>query len=79
MASMNNLYGNKQASVMHRYIGPQPGWKSSSRPVDKPLANRGFCSFIGLHRISFVRASEQSFRTYLIFSQLEIVRNVHVL
>ena len=39
--------------------------KSLFRPADKPLVKRGFRSSIGLHRISLVRASEQSFRTGL--------------
>ena len=29
----------------------------------QPVVNRGFCSSIGLHRISFVRACEETFRT----------------
>ena len=28
-----------------------------------PVVNRGFCSPIGLHRVSFFRASEESFRS----------------
>ena len=40
-----------------RYTGQQPGTKSASRPGDKPVVHRRFCSSIGLHRISLVRAS----------------------
>ena len=29
----------------------------------QPVVNRGFCSSTGLHRISFVRACEETFRT----------------
>ena len=50
-------------TTKRRYIGQQPGKKSGRRPADKPLVNRGFCSSIDLHRISYVRASDQSFRT----------------
>ena len=46
-----------------RSTGQQPGTKGASRPADKPLVKRGFCSPIGLHRISLVRASEESFGT----------------
>ena len=46
-----------------RYTGQQPGTKSAFRPGDKPVVNRGFCSSVGLHTISLVRASEESFRT----------------
>ena len=52
---------------LQRQIGvctdQQPGTKSSRRPADKPVVNRGFCSSIGLHRISFVLASEETFGT----------------
>ena len=47
-----------------RYSGQQPGTKSGRRPADKPLTtgdepqvNRGMYSSIGLHQVSFVRAS----------------------
>ena len=43
-----------------RYTGQRPGTKSARGPGDQPVVNRGFCSSIGLHRISFVRASEAS-------------------
>ena len=36
----------------------------------QPLVNRTFCSFTGLHRISFVRACEETFRT-VFYSALE--------
>ena len=38
--------------------------------ADKPRVNRGFCSSTGLHRISFVRACEETFRT-VVYSALE--------
>ena len=31
----------------HQYSGQQPGKKSASRPVDKPVVNQTFCSFSG--------------------------------
>ena len=31
----------------------------------QPLVNRTFCSSTGLHRISFVRACEETFRTFV--------------
>ena len=37
---------------------------------DKPRVNRTFCSSTGLHRISFVRACEETFRT-VFYSALE--------
>ena len=46
-----------------RYSGQQPGTKSARGPADKPLVNRGFCSPIGLNRISLVRACKGAFRT----------------
>ena len=46
-----------------RSTGQQPRTKSGFRPADKPLVNRTFCSSIGLHRISLVRASKETFRT----------------
>ena len=36
---------------------------SGRRPADKPRKNSGFCYSIGLAWVSFVRASEESFRT----------------
>ena len=46
-------------------IGQQRGTKSAFRLADKPFMNWMFWSSIGLHRISFVRASGGSFRTGL--------------
>ena len=37
------------ATNRRRYTGQQPGTKGASRPCDKPVINRGFCSSIGLH------------------------------
>ena len=54
---------------MRRFTGQQPWTKSGLRPADKPVVNRGFCSPIGLHRISFGRASEESFRTVSTMSE----------
>ena len=52
-----------------RSTSQQPGTKSVSRSADKLLStaaqlrvNREFCSSIGLHRISLVRASGERFR-----------------
>ena len=39
--------------------------KSAFGAADNPLINCGLCSSIGLHRISFVRASEEPFKTYV--------------
>ena len=47
----------------HRYTGQQPATKSARGPIDKLLVNRRFCSPTGVHRISFVRPCEESFRT----------------
>ena len=41
----------------------QPGTKSASRPVDKPVVNRRFFSSVGLHKIIFFRASEKASTT----------------
>ena len=46
-----------------RSTGQPPGTKSGRRIADKLRVNRGLCSSIGLHWISFVRVSEESFRT----------------
>ena len=47
-----------------RYIGQQPRTKSGRRPADKPRINRGSTARCnGLHKVSFVRASEETFRT----------------
>ena len=56
-----------------RSTGQQPGRKSASRPGDEPVVNRGFCSSIGLHRISLVRASGESLRRR-VFDALENTR-----
>ena len=49
-----------------RSAGQQPGTKSASRPGDKPRINRGstadFVPTFGLHWISFVRASGETFK-----------------
>ena len=42
------------------------------------VINRGVCSSIGLHRVSFVRASEELFRT-VVFDALEGTRDGFVL
>ena len=46
-----------------RSIGQRPGTKSGRRPADKLRVDRSLCSSIGLHKISFVRSSEEPFRT----------------
>ena len=69
MPCMKRVYRDKKASV----IVQQPGRTSASRPVDEPVVNRGFCSSIGLHRISLVRASGESLRRR-IFDALEGTR-----
>ena len=56
---MKRVYIDKR----RRYLGQQPGTKSGLRTTDYPLVNRSLCSSIGLHRNSFVRASEETFRT----------------
>ena len=52
-----------------RSTGQQPRTKSASRPADEPLRNRlstaGFVPAFGLHRISLVRASGETFRRRL--------------
>ena len=40
------------------------------RALAVPLVNRWFCSSTGLHRISFVRACEETFRT-VVYGTLE--------
>ena len=42
-------------------VGPLVG-SQEQRALTTPRSNRGFCSFIGLHRISLVRASGGTFR-----------------
>ena len=50
----------------HRSTGQQPGTKSTSRPAGKPrincLSTADFLPAFGLHRISLVRASGETFR-----------------
>ena len=46
MPCMKRVY---KKTNRRRYNGQQPGTKSTSRPADKPLVNRGFCSSVGLH------------------------------
>ena len=46
-----------------RSTGQQPGTKSARGPAAKPRVKRGLCSSTGLHRISFVRGCEETFRT----------------
>ena len=69
-----------RVKYMRRSIGQQPGTKSGRLPEDKLRINRGstafklrvnrsLCSTIGLHWISFVRASEGSLRTAICFTQ----------
>ena len=41
----------------------QPGTKSGRRPAHKPGVKCSLCSSIGLQKISFVRASDETFRT----------------
>ena len=53
-----------------RYTGQQSATKSARGPAHKPVVNRGFCSSTGLHRIFFVRACEESFRT-VVYDTLE--------
>ena len=55
---------------MRRFTGQQPATKSARGPAVKPLVNRTFCSPTGLHRISFVRACEEMFKT-VVYSALE--------
>ena len=57
---MKRAYRTKGASV--HWSAAET--KSGRRPADKPLVKRGFCS-TGLRRISLVRASEESFRTFV--------------
>ena len=63
--------------------------ESASRPADKPVmnrwsigcqpvVNRGFCSFIGLHRIYLIRASGESFKRR-VFDALERTREARTL
>ena len=49
-------------TIRRRSNGQQPGTKSGRRPGNKPLV-RSLCSSIACYMISFVRASEESFRT----------------
>ena len=51
---------------------------SASCPDDKPIINRSLCSSIGLHRISLVRASGESFRRR-VFDALEGTRGAYLL
>ena len=61
-----------------RYVGQQPGTKSFCCPADKPVVNRTLCSPTGLHRISFVRACEETFRT-VVYDALEGKRDGRLL
>ena len=78
MPCMKRVYRNKKK---HRSTGRQPGRKSASRLGDKPRinrgwtgywprVNRGFCSSIGLHRISLDFAYGKTFRRR-VFDALE--------
>ena len=53
MPCMKRVYKDNKASV-HWSAARK---KSASRSAVKPLVNRSLCSFVGLHRISLVRAS----------------------
>ena len=57
-------------------VGPlvSPRTKSGRRPADKPLVKRGFRCPIGLYKISFVRASEETVWT-VAFDALEGTRD----
>ena len=61
----------------HRYTSQRPGMNIDRRPADKPRidrsSNQSLCSSVGLRRISFVRASEEPFKTF-VFDALEIKR-----
>ena len=59
-----------QRQKRRRSTGQQPRTKSAPRPADKPRFNRSFRSFIGLHRISLVCSSGETFRRRL-FDALE--------
>ena len=61
MPCMRRVYRDKRRP----FNGLQPGTKSGRRPADGSLVNRSLCSFVGLHRVSFVRASEVMFGTVL--------------
>ena len=74
MPCMKRVYKDKQALVHWSAARTN----SASRPGDKPVVNRGFCSSNGLHRISLVRASEELFRT-VVFDALEGTRDGCVL
>ena len=47
---------------------------NSCSTADEPLVNGDFCSSTGLHRISFVRACEEMFRT-VVYGTLEGYRD----
>ena len=59
-----------QGPFRRQYTGQQPGTKSGRGPAHNRVVNRMFCSFSGLHGISFVRASGGSFRA-VVFDALE--------
>ena len=70
-----------QRQIRRLFTGQQPVTQNDRTPADKPrinrlltantqVANRGVCSSISLHRISFVRASEESSRT-VVFDPLD--------
>ena len=57
-----------------RSTDQQPRTKSALHPADTKRVKRGFCSSIGLHSISLVRASDESARTVVVESLNKKVR-----
>ena len=63
------IYIYIQSTYAHMYTHTSRGQTACPTRVQ-----RGFCSSIGLHRISLVRASEETFRTG-VFNAFEVSRN----
>ena len=63
MPCMKRVYRDKKASVHWSAAKNKERFSSRGYTVYQPVVNRGFCSPVGLSRISLVRASGETFRT----------------